>query len=234
MGNYDFGTDGNCFARGSVDNPVLFTYGFKYAGQGWNFLGIYMEGEFNKILNFDSLIFNNCIFEYCKQPYFEVQRPLSQFYFEMENCVFRHMPNVIRIQCISSTDQSTLDVGKRIIVKNCVFHDIQSADTLSGIEFVSPVVYVHDFGAPWPCNAPSVQIINNIFYRERWGGIECSFAYNCYDSTYIDTLFMDDSTCVFGDPKFVDITNGNYRLQPSSPCIGAGINGEDMGIVFEK
>ncbi|HOT37854.1 MAG TPA: hypothetical protein PLT86_14425, partial [Candidatus Latescibacteria bacterium] len=36
-------------------------------------------------------------------------------------------------------------------------------------------------------------------------------------------------TNIDADPLFVDAANGDYRLQPGSPCIGTGIAGSDMG-----
>jgi hypothetical protein len=232
MGNYDFGTDGNCFARGCVDNPILFTYGCNYAGQGWNYLGTYMEGNYNKILNFDSVVFNNCIFEYCMQPYFETIKAPPELYLELNNCVLRHMQNRLSVQCLGLSDQSRPDIGKRIVIKNCVFHDIKTVDTLSGDEYILPIIFIFHYDKQLPCDAPFIQIFNNIFYQERWGGTDCHFTYNCYDTTRAETLFQDDSTCVYSDPLFVDIQKGDYHLQPHSPCRRAGLNGGNMGLEF--
>src|SRR6185436_16309710 len=33
---------------------------------------------------------------------------------------------------------------------------------------------------------------------------------------------------IVADPQFVDATNGNYRLGPTSPCVDAGANEEWM------
>ena len=37
---------------------------------------------------------------------------------------------------------------------------------------------------------------------------------------------------IYAEPVFVDLSPGSedYHFQPSSPCIGTGINGSDMGI----
>lgn len=73
MGNFDFGTDGNCFAKGTTENPVLFTYEFNYSGQGWHWLGVYQkEYGYTATLNADSLVFDHCIIEFCEQPCFEI------------------------------------------------------------------------------------------------------------------------------------------------------------------
>ncbi len=40
---------------------------------------------------------------------------------------------------------------------------------------------------------------------------------------------MDHGSDILADPCFADPANGDYHLLPDSPCIGAGIGGEDLG-----
>jgi hypothetical protein len=42
--------------------------------------------------------------------------------------------------------------------------------------------------------------------------------YNCYSNTG----HSGGTNNIFQDPQFVDSANGDYRLRPTSPCIGAG------------
>ena len=233
MGNYNFGTDGNCIARGTIDNPVVFTYGLNYAGNGWNWFGTYTVDGYNIGINPDSLVFNNCIFEYCKQPCFEIKSlPLPPFYFEMKNCIFRHLQDGIRI-VFGHTGSLINNVGERIIITNCIFHDVQTTHLLSGIEVVHPLIDVQNSIGPWNCKQNTfLKVTNNIFFQERWSAdFNCYFPYNCYDTTYFTPA---DPTCVFTDPQFVNIKNGDYHLMSNSPCRGTGLHGEDMGLKFEK
>jgi len=52
--------------------------------------------------------------------------------------------------------------------------------------------------------------------------------YNCYHNR-AGTVIGPGEHSIAKDPKFVDVANRDFHLQPDSPCKGAGENGVDMG-----
>lgn len=64
---------------------------------------------------------------------------------------------------------------------------------------------------------------NNILYgagnSETLNFTPTTASNNCYYNTGISS---GNGGTVFADPQFVDAANGDLRLRPSSPCIGAG------------
>lgn len=228
MGNYNFVTNGNCIVHGTVDNPVIFTYGFNYAGVGWKLGNSSVNdgyGYNDPYLKPDSLVFENCIIENCEQPYFELNAYKAEFYFEMRNCILRYLKDGIQVSFVG--DDGVINTfGKRIVIRNCVFHDMQLENIQCGIDFLhkGSISCKHD---------TIVQVTNNIFFHEQWNAaFKCYFPHNCYDSTPFTS--DADPTCVFADPQFVNFQKGDYHLIPASPCRGAGLNGEDMGLKFDK
>ena len=80
------------------------------------------------------------------------------------------------------------------------------------------------------CVSSSPTIRNNII-SYNWGGISCrysSFPALSYNNVWGNTTFGNYDGCLAGNgsiseaPLFVDAANGNYHLQPGSPCIDAG------------
>lgn len=48
------------------------------------------------------------------------------------------------------------------------------------------------------------------------------------DGKSLENAFTTGNGCLAADPKFVDPANGNFRLQPNSPCVNAGLNADWM------
>jgi len=66
---------------------------------------------------------------------------------------------------------------------------------------------------------------NEIYIEDS--GSSCTLNHCCVDNTGYggQTGNIDDSNnCIFVDPQFMDAANGDYHLQPTSPCIDAGDN----------
>jgi len=69
-----------------------------------------------------------------------------------------------------------------------------------------------------------LSIVNSILRGQITGNSAnaVSLDYCNYDPTKLGTNVTVQDGCQTGDPLFVDMINGNYRLQPESPCIDAG------------
>jgi hypothetical protein len=87
---------------------------------------------------------------------------------------------------------------------------------------------VHDF---------TMLFVNNIF--EDYPAIYCpsngsmpdslEFRFNCLWPEELDADCPEGPGNFVADPLFCDRMDGDFRLQPKSPCIGAGESGEDVG-----
>lgn len=237
MGNYDFTTNGNCIAKGTIDNPIIFTYGFNYTGQGWHWIG-----SFN-MASTDSLVFNYCVFEHGFSIVHSTNDVIAQSYFEMKNCIMQHMIYGVMLWA-ESTDSSQSEANNQIVIEHSIFNDIGYSHSYW---IPLPTIFISgndtSMYAFWQCNHPAPKIKNNIFYNIQWASSSnpeipdvCFFSDNCYYGITGQTIDPDDpvrKTGIFSDPKFVDVNNKDYHLAPDSPCRSAGTDGKDMGLEFK-
>jgi len=79
-------------------------------------------------------------------------------------------------------------------------------------------IYVAPATVTIPC------VINTIVYSNTTDDI--NFATTGFTNSCLPGLSGNGN--IGGPPKFVDTANGNYRLQPDSPCINAGLNQDWM------
>lgn len=121
-------------------------------------------------------------------------------------------------------------------VTNGIFGAYRSS-IVAGNAFINNVVEVNSSGSA-SGNDPWI-VQNNIFWgntyllhpdnltwRIPWGNGPTVFSNNLFDFPNCDSLpsaFICDSGNQFSaDPPFVDLANGDYRLQPCSPAYNAG------------
>jgi hypothetical protein len=81
-------------------------------------------------------------------------------------------------------------------------------------------------GKPNPLNFKNNIIVgsgNQYITHNNTYGPSTGITHNCYHNTATTSANARDvAGAVFADPQFVDETNGDYRLRPTSPCISAG------------
>jgi hypothetical protein len=117
----------------------------------------------------------------------------------------------------------------------------------TGITFYNNVVFGNTVDLIWLTNSPGITIKNNILYQ--YGEFTCIKAstvtagvthtnnlylregassavvvtYNGNSYTNANVVANFEATAMASDPKFIDSGNANFKLQSSSPCIGAGV-----------
>ncbi|GAG18748.1 unnamed protein product, partial [marine sediment metagenome] len=80
------------------------------------------------------------------------------------------------------------------------------------------------------CSLSGCTVINSIV----WGHDGEDFGGHGYQATYSDIeMCLPGEGNICEDPHFVDPANGDYHLQPDSPCIDAGTNEDAPEIDFE-
>lgn len=171
----------------------------------------------------DSILINNCY-----------------FHDNLYNCILLKYASVVaRITNSTFADVTTdsnapsagvvhIDAASgNVVIDHCTFYNCQTKNTDYG------VVKVPNAVAPTVSNCvfamPEEYANGRAVYNA--GGV----VNNCLTYNYT----KDDNTgihsgptitaCIQGDPKFVDAANGDLRIQSTSPVIGAGTDGSDLG-----
>jgi len=142
--------------------------------------------------------------------------------------------------------------ASRPVISNCVFSDIGvdgvRLENLSHADIQFNVFARNGYYGLNCYNNCSPKVFNNIFYRNGSplrGGVGVNgtrssnprIFYNCFWGNQIadvwisgDTTAFDWTTTVFSDPMFVNPEGGDFHLLNSSPCVGAGEGGADIGM----
>ena len=90
---------------------------------------------------------------------------------------------------------------------------------------------LNNFAIEWCCASPGARapmlIHDNIFYKTsgfylNTGDGTTTFSDNCMSQSGYVSGNVTVSGTILGDPRFVDADNGDFALQPGSPCAGKG------------
>lgn len=191
------------------DIKISWTSGF---GFGYNYSGGYqimnrvqhdfaavpaasMYGAFYLRTNITST-YRNCTFANyacCTDGLFAAYGDGNNNTVKFYNCVFARNTNSGTAANVPAVYYNGLSPNAIAIVKNCIFHTCAPQ-------------YFNYAGGFFDTAAPHVHT-NNRYY-------------NVIYSQDITARF--DATEAIADPRFYDVAGGDFRLQDSSPCIGAG------------
>jgi len=136
-----------------------------------------------------------------------------------------------------------VEVSHNTVVK-CNFFHVTAYGPIDGIRFHHNIWYL-------PCSRPKNN--GNYLIRGDVKGFEsdCNLYFSPYDHQKKIGTYQEDGTrkvlkvgedledwrkktgqdmhSFWADPLFVDVANGDFRLRPGSPAIGAGKNGATLG-----
>jgi len=139
-----------------------------------------------------------------------------------------------------------VDCGSSTTITNCTFSgnsadwdggavSCGSSTTITNCTFSgnSAAYYGGAVGCSWDC---SPTITNSILWGNSAADGNEIYIYDSSSSATLnnsdvtpegyggETGMITENNCIYLDPLFFDAAGGNYRLQPSSPCIDAGDN----------
>ena len=153
-----------------------------------------------------------------------------------EDCQFKGMSSGYRC-IIGDTAGTDNGYGLNAVFRRCVFVGTSNASEvrffryrLINVSFNLTLencsVLLNGLGGMFETGTPGIKIVkNSILYADnsssQFGGISLTENNNCYYNL-IGKSANPANGIIVADPQFLDVTNGDLRLRPSSPCINAG------------
>jgi len=217
--NFTLQVDGNLNIQGSIDNPVTLTSNSQWSGILLNTESnnhIYINVSHAKIDNSANAVRLTSNFSNS----FEADINIHHTVFENNGTCFYH----------SFTNEHDLNNNSNMIfdIANCTFENNNYDFFLSTILIPDPE---QGNELTYPTFNRDINLRNNIFYQ---GTLHAGFHYDLevfsyYNDNYqiVFDMWTSNGNTHTGnnittDPMFVNVQNGDYNLQPSSPAIDAG------------
>ena len=173
------------------------------------------------------------------------------------NCVFTNNASMLQGGALAiRDDNSSAHNPEPPIIRNCLFAFNETRNTASSVDSNGGAVLLVTYSDITfeNCTIVSNNVCNTGNYKSggihhRYGGKlkNCIVAFNTKCGAATDdswalannaytnccgypavSKFTAANGCINDDPKFVDPANGDFRLQPNSPCVNAGLNADWM------
>lgn len=133
--------------------------------------------------------------------------------------------------------------GTNTVFENCIFNSGYFASINCTSLFIRNNIFLNQVSNVFAGYGSGVVIENNIFYGAKPQGLtgasyNNNLTYMCIDNVIPGTGNVGSGNIINQDPKFVNypLAGGPFlwtydmHLKPTSPCIGAGTDGSDIGV----
>ena len=178
----------------------------------------------------DAVIANNCYFHDCNNgPFYFPNSSLADGvnmcnHLEVTNSTFANINVQGWVSAIDlrNNGNSTAATSK-LIVDHCTFYNCQGDYERLIQSYKSPDAHITNCIMMNPVIEGKTEIYATYLYG---GEIHHNLNYQT-KRQYGSGVTVTDSIC--RDPQFVDAANGDYHLAATSPAIGAGTNGSNLG-----